>query len=128
MSKNYQTPRGTKDILPSDQPYWIHIKEITEKVLLGLGFGRIDTPHFENLEVFTRGIGEQTDIVQKELYLIETNKDDEATKFALRPEGTAGIVRSFIQNGMSSMPQPVRLYYMGSMFRHERPQKGRYRE
>jgi histidyl-tRNA synthetase len=84
---------------------------------------------FENIEIFTRGIGEETDIVSKEMYLLESfNEKEEATSLALRPESTAGIVRSYIQNGMSSWPQPVRLYYTGSMFRHERPQKGRLRE
>ncbi|MCX6809010.1 MAG: histidine--tRNA ligase [Candidatus Berkelbacteria bacterium] len=129
MSKqNYQTPRGTKDILPQDQPYWIKVRETVEKTLNGLGFGRIDLPHFENSDVFTRGIGEQTDVVSKEMYFLESHSDDESIRFALRPEGTAGTVRSFIQNGMSSWSQPVRLFYFGAMFRHERPQKGRYRE
>lgn len=129
MSKqNYQTPRGTKDILPQDQPYWIHVKEVIEKTLSGLAFSRVDLPHFENCEIFTRGIGEQTDIVQKEMFALESRTDDEQAKYCLRPEGTAGAVRSFIQNGMSSWSQPVRLYYIGAMFRRERPQKGRYRE
>lgn len=126
--QTYQTPRGTKDILPSDQPYWITVKDTAEKVLSGLGFNALDLPHFENVEVFTRSIGEETDIVQKEMYLIESRSDDESVKLALRPEGTAGAVRSYIQNGMSSWSQPVRLYYIGAMFRRERPQKGRYRE
>lgn len=129
MSKQtYQTPRGTKDILPEEQPYWINLRNISEKVLLGLGFQRIDLPHFENSEIYTRGIGTDTDIVQKEMFSIESKTDDESIKFALRPEGTAGAVRSYIQNGMSSWSQPVRLYYTGAMFRRERPQKGRYRE
>jgi histidyl-tRNA synthetase len=129
MSKQtYQTPRGTKDILPTEQDYWFTVKSTTEKTLQGLGFGRIDIPHIENIEVFSRSIGEATDIVQKEMFVLESNNDDDKAKFALRPEGTAGVVRSFIQNGMSSWSQPVRLYYLGAMFRHERPQKGRFRE
>jgi len=129
MSKQqYQTPRGTRDILPSDQPYWRFIRNTVEKTLEGVGFARIDLPHFENTEIFTRGIGEQTDVVQKEMFSIEKKGDDEAIQYSLRPEGTAGLVRSYIQNGMGSWSQPVRLYYEGAMFRRERPQKGRYRE
>lgn len=130
MSKiSFQAPRGTKDILPKDQPYWQKLRFFAQKTLSGLGFERIDIPHFENVEIFERGIGGSTDIVQKEMYILEKSpeKDGEAT-FALRPEGTAGVVRSFIQNGMSSWPQPVRLFYIGAIFRHERPQKGRFRE
>ncbi|MFA4996268.1 MAG: histidine--tRNA ligase [Patescibacteria group bacterium] len=126
---NYQSARGTKDILPPEQHYWQHVREISQKTLEGLSFDRIDTPHFENVEVFSRGIGQDTDIVKKEMFLLEkTSEKEETASYALRPEGTAGIVRSFVQNGMSSWPQPVRLYYFGSMFRHERPQKGRFRE
>lgn len=128
MSKQYQTPRGTKDILPMEQPYWQTVFGVTTKTLEGLGFDKIETPHFENVEIYTRGIGETTDIVQKEMFLLQPNSSDDTTVLALRPEGTAGVVRSYIQNGMSSWSQPVRLYYFGAMFRHERPQKGRYRE
>lgn len=129
MSKQtYQTPRGTKDILPSEQPYWMCLRQTAEKALLGLGFNRIDLPHLENSDIFSRGIGTDTDIVSKEMFAIEPRADDESVRLALRPEGTAGCVRSFIQNGMSSWSQPVRLFYTGAMFRHERPQKGRYRE
>ncbi|MFA7254210.1 MAG: histidine--tRNA ligase [Patescibacteria group bacterium] len=126
--QNYQSPRGTKDILPAEQPYWQKVRKTAEKTLEGLGFGRIDLPHIENVEIYTRGIGEATDIVQKEIYLIESKTEDESTKLCLRPEGTAGVVRAYIQNGMASLPQPVRLYYIGAMFRRERPQKGRFRE
>jgi len=127
--QSYQTPRGTRDILPADQPYWKFLRETAEKTLIGLGFGRIDLPHFENAEIFKKGIGKETDIVSKEMFLLEkrTDRDDDVT-YALRPEGTAGAVRSYIQNGMTSWPQPVMLYYIGAMFRHERPQKGRFRE
>jgi histidyl-tRNA synthetase len=128
MPKSYQTPRGTKDILPQDQAYWMAVRNTAEKVLYGIGFSRIDLPHFENSEIYTRGLGDETDIVQKEMFTIESRSEDDETRLALRPEGTAGAVRSFIQNGMSSWSQPVRLFYMGAMFRHERPQKGRFRE
>ncbi len=126
---NFQSARGTKDILPSEQPYWQYVKKVSEKTLLGLGFDPIDTPHFENIEIFARGIGQDTDIVKKEMFLLEKTSDkEEQISYALRPEGTASVVRSYIQNGMASWPQPVRLYYFGAMFRRERPQKGRFRE
>jgi len=129
MSKqSFQTPRGTKDVLPDEQPYWKKVKETAGSVLDGLGFGRIDLPHFENADVFMKGIGSDTDIVSKEMFILEQKGEDDSVKYALRPEGTAGAVRSFIQNGMSSWAQPVRLYYMGAMFRRERPQRGRLRE
>jgi histidyl-tRNA synthetase len=129
MSKhNFQTPRGTKDILPIEQPYWIKVRDVTEKTLFGLGFGRIDLPHFENIEIFKRGIGESSDITSKGMYSIEQFKEDDSVHFALRPEATAGIVRSYLQNGMDGLSQPIRLFYEGAMFRHERPQKGRFRE
>lgn len=94
-----------------------------------LGISRIDLPSFENVEIYSRGIGNDTDIVQKGMYILEKNteKEDQET-YALRPEGTAGAVRAYIQNGMGSLPQPVKFYYIGSMYRRERPQKGRYRE
>jgi len=124
----YQTARGTKDILPIEQPYWLQIEQVVEKTLSGLGFGRITLPHFEDANIYTKGIGSDTDIVSKEMFYLEPHTDSDATRLALRPEGTAGAVRSYIQNGMSSWSQPVRLYYQGAMFRHERPQKGRFRE
>lgn len=126
--KNYQTARGTRDILPSEQKYWTFLRRQAEEVFESLGILRIDLPHFENAEIFTRGIGTDTDIVQKEMYTLESKGKEDSDTYALRPEGTAGAVRSYIQNGMSSLPQPVKLYYTGSMFRHDRPQKGRYRE
>lgn len=127
-NKTYQSARGTRDILPADQPYWQFFRKIAEETMSSLDIDRIDLPHFENLEIFTRGIGLETDIISKEIYLVSSKQQEDDTKLALRPEGTAGAVRAFIQNGMSSWPQPVKLYYLGSMFRHDRPQKGRYRE
>lgn len=124
----YQTPRGTKDILPTEQPYWSQISKVTESTLQGLGFNRLDLPHFEAADIYSKGIGTDSDIVSKEMFFLEPRTDDETIKLALRPEGTAGAVRSYIQNGMSSWSQPVRLYYSGAMFRRERPQRGRYRE
>lgn len=127
-NKSFQTPRGTRDILPKDQPFWQFFRSTAENTLSSLNFERIDLPHFENSEVFCRGIGSDTDIIQKEIYLLEQTKEDSEGRLALRPEGTAGAVRAYIQNGMASWPQPVKLYYLGAMFRHDRPQKGRYRE
>ena len=126
--KQLQKPRGTKDILPADQAAWNFFRATAERVLNGLSFGKIDTPLFEDKRIFERGVGAGTDIVEKEIYLIESVSDDDESQLALRPEGTAGAARAYIENGMSSQPQPVRLYYFGPMYRRERPQKGRYRE
>jgi histidyl-tRNA synthetase len=126
--KSYQRPRGTRDILPAERPAWRFFQSTAEKVLEGLGFGKIDTPLFEDKGIFERGAGSSSDMVEKELYLIESTSDDDESKLALRPEGTAGAARAYIENGMNSLPQPIRLYYFGPMYRHERPQAGRYRE
>lgn len=128
QQKSYQAPRGTRDILPKDQKYWQFFRRVSEKVLTGFGIERIDLPHFENTEIFDRGIGQGTDIVQKELFNIENRDDADTNRYSLRPEFTAGAARAYIQNGMSSYPQPVKLYYTGAAFRRERPQKGRFRE
>src|SRR3989344_5517780 len=94
-------------------------------MMLSAGFGRITTPTFEDTNLFTRGVGETTDIVSKEMYSFKDRSDNPLT---LRPEGTAGVVRAYIENGMHKDPQPVKLYYFGPMFRYDRPQSGRYRE
>ncbi|TSC94817.1 MAG: histidyl-tRNA synthetase [Candidatus Berkelbacteria bacterium Athens1014_28] len=126
-NKTYQKPRGTRDILPEEQIYWRYLNSCAEDTLFGLGFSKIDTPIFEDKDIFVRGIGTATDIVEKEIFSISESGDDDP-KYALRPEGTAGVVRAYIENGMSSWPQPVRLFYTGQMFRRERPQQGRLRE
>lgn len=129
QNKTYQTARGVRDILPADQPYWQLLRITCEEVMDSIGVSRIDLPTFENVEIYSRGIGSDTDIVQKEMFLLSQLGDkDDKDIYALRPEGTAGAVRAYIQNGMGSWPQPVKVYYMGPMFRHERPQKGRFRE
>lgn len=130
MSENpaLQKPRGTRDILPNDQPYWQFALSCAKSVVLGLGFKQIDTPLYEDKRIFDRGVGEGTDIVEKEIFLIEQTSSDDDGQLALRPEGTAGVTRSYVENGMNSWPQPVRLFYTGPMYRRERPQKGRYRE
>lgn len=119
-------PRGTQDIIPHEQKYWEYVVETAKSVFKGWGFGRIDTPIFEETTLFTRGIGEGTDIVDKELFELKSRGG--GSSYALRPEGTAGVVRAYIEHGMRSWPQPVKLFYVGPFFRYDRPQKGRYRQ
>ncbi len=120
-----QTPKGMRDILPEDYSYYSYIYDKLESIAKYYDFRPIQTPHLEKLSLFTRAVGETTDIVEKEMYNLKTKGKDHLT---LRPEGTAPIMRSYIANGMQSKPQPVLLYYKGSFFRHESPQKGRLRE
>jgi len=121
----YKAPRGTSDILPQEQGYWRYIEEKASSLCQLYGYGRIDTPVFEDARLFIRTIGPATDIVEKETYTFEDRGGDPMT---LRPEGTAPICRAYIEHGMHNLPQPVRLYYFASIFRYERPQKGRYRQ
>lgn len=113
------------DILPEEQKYWRYILKKAESIIEDYGFERIDTPIVESTELFLRGVGENTDIVEKEMYSFKTRGGDD---ISLRPEGTAGIVRAYIENGMQVRPHPVKLYYYGPMFRHDQPQAGRYRQ
>ncbi len=113
------------DILPHEQKYFKKIHENVENIADFYSFGRIDTPVLEDAELFAKGTGMGTDIVQKEMYTFKTKGDDFV---ALRPEGTPSIVRSYIEHGMMNRPQPVKLYYYGPFFRYERPQAGRYRQ
>jgi histidyl-tRNA synthetase len=121
----YQAPRGTQDILPPDQPYWRRILETAAELAEAYGYSRIDTPIFEETSLFERGVGEGTDIVEKEMYSFE---DKGGMPITLRPEFTAGVMRAYIQHGMRTWPQPVKLYTTGPIFRYERPQAGRYRQ
>jgi histidyl-tRNA synthetase len=121
----YQAPRGTSDILPPEQGYWSYIKQKAAAICEIYGYQRIDTPTFEDAHLFVRSIGEDTDIVEKEMYSFEDKGGDQIT---LRPEGTAPVCRAYVEHGMHTLPQPVRLYYMAAIFRYERPQAGRYRE
>ncbi len=123
--KQFQTVRGMRDILPKDQPYWQKIRKAVDKVSSDYGYQRIDTPIVEFRELFERSTGETTDIVEKEMFKFKTNGGDDV---ALRPEGTPGVVRAYIQHGMRNMPKPVKLFYIGPMYRYDRPQDGRYRE
>lgn len=120
-----QLLRGMKDILPGDQQYWWWIFDTVRKLARDYGFERLETPVLESTPLFTRSVGDFTDIVQKEMYTF-TDKNGESV--SLRPEGTAGIVRSYIEHGMLNIPQPVKLWYFGPFFRHDRPQAGRYRQ
>ena len=120
-----QTPRGTRDILPEDHKLFDFVQSVFELVVKSAGFGKITTPVFENTNLFIRGVGKNTDIVEKEMYTFLDKSDNSVT---LRPEGTAPIARAYLQDGMQSWPQPVKLYYFEPMYRYDRPQAGRYRE
>ncbi len=126
----YRSPKGVHDVLPSDHQYMTYIKKAVRHRARQAGFKRIDPPIFEERALFERGIGEHTDIVEKELFTVSRKgAEDTASKdYALRPEFTAGICRSFIEQGMQELPQPVELYAIGPCFRYDRPQKGRYRQ
>lgn len=125
MTTRYQAPRGTQDVLPDMQLYWDAVLDGIREVTRLHGFRRIDTPGFEYAGVFEKGSGDTTDIVEKEMYVFE---DRGGEKFALSPEGTPAVCRAYLEHGMASWPQPVRLYMTHAMFRYDRPQKGRYRQ
>jgi histidyl-tRNA synthetase len=120
----FHAPRGTNDVLPEDQPYWRWLRETAARIARSYGYRQIDTPVFEDAGVFLRPAAGGTDIVDKEIYLFEDRGGD---RLALRPEGTAAICRAYLEHGMASWPQPVRLFYVVSLFRYDRPQAGRYR-
>ena len=121
----YKAPRGTTDILPQEQAYWRFVEEKACQICYLYGYQRIDPPVFEQTGLFYHSVGEGTDIVEKQMYTFE---DHSGMKMTLRPEGTAPVCRAYIEHGMYSLPQPVRLYYFGPIFRYERPQAGRYRQ
>ena len=121
----FQAPRGTADILPEEQAYWRFCRSTARETATDFGYQRIDTPLFEDARLFVRGIGEVTDIVEKETYTFEDRGGDLLT---LRPEGTAPVCRAYLEHGMSNLPQPVRLYYISPGFRYERPRSGRSRQ
>ncbi|HBC84578.1 MAG TPA: histidine--tRNA ligase [Clostridiales bacterium] len=120
-----QKPKGTKDILPSEIYKWQYIESKIKNIFENYGFKEIRVPVFENTELFQRGVGDTTDVVQKEMYTFD---DKGGRSITLRPEGTAGVVRSYIENGMASLPSPVKLWYNMAMYRYENVQKGRLRE
>ena len=121
----YKAPRGTADILPEEQGYWRFVEARAIDLCQLYGYLRLDTPAFEDSQLFTRSIGESTDIVTKEMYTFE---DRNGNVLALRPEGTAPVCRAYLEHGMDNLPQPVKLYYLAAIFRYERPQAGRYRQ
>ncbi len=118
-------PRGTEDILPADTPLWRKIEQTAHDVCKTFGFSEIRTPVFEDTSLFQRGVGDTTDVVQKEMYTFE---DKGGRSITLRPEGTASLARSFIENSLYANPQPTKLYYLISCYRYEKPQSGRLRE
>ena len=121
----FQAPRGTHDVLPSDQPLWRLATSTLAEVAETYGYGRIVTPVFEEAELFLRTSGQGSDVVQKEMYVFE---DQGGRQLALRPEGTAPICRAYLEHGMQRDPQPVKLYTQATMYRYATPQRGRYRE
>jgi histidyl-tRNA synthetase len=121
----FEAPRGTHDILPSDQPLWQRVTGEAERLCALYGYRRIVTPGFEDTELFVRTSGGGSDVVQKEVYTFE---DRGGRSLTLRPEATAPICRAYLQHGMHRDPQPVKLYTLGPMWRYDRPQRGRYRE
>jgi histidyl-tRNA synthetase len=123
----YRAPRGTRDLLPTETPLWTRLERLASDLAAQYGYRRIETPLFEQTEVFERGIGEVTDVVEKELFRLAP-RTEESDSWALRPEPTAGIVRAYVQHGMQTWPQPVKLSEIGPMFRYDRPQAGRYRQ
>ena len=123
----FRAARGTRDLLPDETPTWTRLERLADELAARYGYRRIETPMFEQSAVFERGVGEVTDIVEKELFRIAP-RTEESEAWALRPEPTAGIVRAYVQHGMQTWPQPVKLAMRGPMFRYDRPQAGRYRQ
>ena len=125
MAPKHQAPKGTFDVLPADEAVRDAVAAAASSRLSAAGYGRIETPIFEDTGLFERGVGESTDIVRKEMFTFE---DQGGRSITLRPEGTAPICRAYIEHGMHRLPQPVKLRYEGPYFRYERPQEGRFRQ
>jgi len=125
MANRYQAPKGTFDVLPVEAVARERVERTARELLEGAGYGRIETPIFEDTELFARGVGGSTDIVRKEMFSFD---DLGGRSVTLRPEGTAPIARAYLEHGMQKLPQPVKLWHLGPYFRHERPQAGRFRE
>jgi len=123
--KMYQKPKGTRDILPDVSPKWQKMESVARDLAKQFGYEEIRTPIFEDTSLFLRSVGESSDIVSKEMYTFE---DKGGRSITLRPEGTAGVVRAFVEYGMFNDPLPQKMFYIGSNFRYEKPQAGRYRE
>jgi histidyl-tRNA synthetase len=125
VAERFQAPRGTFDVLPESEGPRRRIEDAARELFARAGYGRIETPIFEDTDLFERGVGQSTDIVRKEMFSFE---DKGGRSVTLRPEGTAPIARAYLEHGMHKLAQPVKLWYLGPFFRHERPQSGRYRE
>ena len=125
MSKRFSAPRGTFDVLPDSQPVRRRVVEASRRSLEAAGYSRIDLPAFEDTDLFARGVGESTDIVQKQMFTFE---DQGGRSLTLRPEATASVCRAYLEHGMRKLAQPVKIWTAGPFFRHERPQAGRYRQ
>jgi len=123
--RKFQAIKGTRDLVPPETALWTRVEKTAQEVFTAYGFGEIRLPIFEQTDLFARSIGLETDVVSKEMYSFD-DRDD--TSVSLRPEATASVCRAYIENGMQQLPQPVKLYTFGPMFRRERPQKGRYRQ
>jgi histidyl-tRNA synthetase len=123
--RKFQAIKGTRDLLPPETALWNRVEQTAQEVFASYGFGEVRLPIFEETDLFARSIGLETDVVSKEMY---TFVDRDETSVSLRPEATASVCRAYIENGMQQLPQPVKLYTIGPMFRRERPQKGRYRQ
>src|SRR5262245_30430320 len=123
----FRAPRGTRDLLPAERAGLIRLERLGAELAMRYGYQPIETPLFEQAGVFERGLGEVTDVIEKELFLLAPREED-GERWALRPEPTAGIVRAYVQHGMQTWPQPVKVTTTGPMFRYDRPQAGRYRE
>ena len=125
MAEKIKAPRGTFDVLPEDGARRLRLMRQAEELFARAGYGYADTPIFESTELFARGVGQTTDIVQKEMFTFD---DAGGRSITLRPEGTAGICRAYVEHGMHKLPQPVKLWYWGPFFRYEAPQAGRFRQ
>jgi histidyl-tRNA synthetase len=125
LSDRIKAPRGTFDVLPDQAQARADVEASAKAILERAGYQRIETPTFEATALFARGVGESTDVVQKEMY---TFNEADGESFTLRPEGTAPVCRAYLEHGMHKLPQPVRLWYLSTFFRRERPQHGRYRQ
>ena len=124
----YRAPRGTRDLLPDERPTWQQLENLARDLSRRYGYASIETPLFERSEVFERGIGAATDVVEKELFRVTASRGEEGERLALRPEATAGVVRAYVQHGLQTWPQPVKVSLLGPMFRYDRPQAGRFRQ
>lgn len=130
MARQIGAPRGTRDLLPEEGAAWSRMEAIARDLSERYAFDRIDTPLFERVELFARGLGESSDAVEKEMFRVSgaSGSEEERAEWALRPEPTAGIVRAYIEHGMHVRPGPLRFWMLGPMFRYDRPQAGRFRQ